>query len=162
VSLVSRLIQNLGLVQSPPLIPITPRDLFMQSEPSAVFDRASSTNPSLRESFIDTQHGHVLYGDHQVSGLPHEARDSEGVSDSDGQSHLSHMRSDFSIPAPSVKDRVTQHENAMAQSHWRHAELSFRVTPSSTLSRLSLDAFPNGRSPSSISLGIELSNHLDR
>ncbi|KAE8393332.1 hypothetical protein BDV23DRAFT_180669 [Aspergillus alliaceus] len=118
----------------------------MQSEPTAVSEQTPPTESSPRESFNRTQHGHVLYGDHQVSGLMGQARDLEGVSDSpksDYPSPMNSVRTGPSAPTSPVLDRVSQYENAMAQSPQRHTELSFRVTPSSTKSRLSFDAFPN-------------------
>ncbi|KAE8357045.1 hypothetical protein BDV28DRAFT_126126 [Aspergillus coremiiformis] len=118
----------------------------MQSEPTTVSDRNSPTEPYPRESFNDIQHGHDLYGDRQASGLPYGARDVEGVSDScksDRSSPMSHVKTDISAPTSAVLDRVTQYENAMAQSPWRQPEFRFRVTPSSTQSRLAFDAFPN-------------------
>ena len=125
----------------------------MQSEPAAVSERTSPTDSPPREFFHNTQHGHVLDGDHQVSGPPYEARDVEVVSDSPRLLPLNQAKSDHSTPASPVRDRVSQYENAMAQSPWRQTDLSFRVTPSSTQSHLSLDAFPNGMSPWIILLG---------
>ncbi|KAB8225965.1 hypothetical protein BDV33DRAFT_162736 [Aspergillus novoparasiticus] len=115
----------------------------MQSEPAAVSERTSPKDSPPRESFHSTQHGHVLDGDYQVSGPPHEAGDFEGVSDSPRLSPLNQAKTDDSVPASPVPDRVSQYENAMAQSPYRQIDLSFRVTPSSTQSHLSLDAFPN-------------------
>ncbi|GMF77006.1 unnamed protein product [Aspergillus oryzae] len=115
----------------------------MQSEPAAVSERTSPTDSPPRESFRNTQHGHVLNGDYQVSGPSLEARDFEGVSDSLRLSPLNQAKTDDPVPASPVLDRVSQYENAMAQSPYRQTDLSFRVTPSSTRSHLSLDAFPN-------------------
>lgn len=133
----------------------------MQSEPAAVSERTSPTDSPPRESFRNTQHGHVLDGDYQVSGPSLEARDFEGVSDSLRLSPLNQAKTDDPVPASPVLDRVSQYENAMAQSPYRQTDLSFRVTPSSTQSHLSLDAFPNGMSPLVTFLVNHPSNTMD-
>ncbi|KAL4891510.1 hypothetical protein BDV59DRAFT_181925 [Aspergillus ambiguus] len=113
----------------------------MQSEPTAVFGHTPLVDSFYEESYDLTQHGHDSCGDLSDSRLRVDARgaDADSASSEDGESS---SLNDGKLPFTSV-DRVSQYEHAMAQSPRRQRDLEFRVTPSSTPSRLSLEAFPN-------------------
>ena len=116
----------------------------MQSEPTAVFGHTPLVDPSHEDSYNYTQHGHDSCGDLSDSHLRVEDRGSDPGSGSSEDGDSSSLNAGVSSFA-SV-DRVSQYEQAMAQSPRRQRDLEFRVMPSSAPSRLSLEAFPNGRS----------------
>jgi hypothetical protein len=114
----------------------------MQSEPSDIFNRPHTVEPSSEDLFHSTQHGHDLYGVSQVSGrLPEDAGDSVDSDSSIGEpSFLKHSES-----SPAV-DQVSHYEETVFGSSRRHSDFGFIVTPNSKPSDLSLDDFPNGGS----------------
>ncbi|EAU34092.1 conserved hypothetical protein [Aspergillus terreus NIH2624] len=113
----------------------------MQSEPTAVFGHTPLVDPSHEDSYNYTQHGHDSCGGLSDSHLRVEDRGSDAGSGSSEDGDSSSLNAGVSSFA-SV-DRVSQYEQAMAQSPRRQRDLEFRVMPSSAPSRLSLEAFPN-------------------
>ncbi|KAL2822950.1 hypothetical protein BJX63DRAFT_426780 [Aspergillus granulosus] len=111
----------------------------MQSEPSDVFNRPHTVEPSSEDLFHPTQHGHDLYGVSQVSGrLFEDAGDSDHTDSSIGEpSLLKHSES-----SPAV-DQVSQYEDTVFGRSQKQSDFGFIVTPSSKQSDFSLDAFPN-------------------
>ncbi|KAL2854004.1 hypothetical protein BJX68DRAFT_232646 [Aspergillus pseudodeflectus] len=111
----------------------------MQSEPSDVFNRPHTVEPSSEDLFHPTQHGHDLYGVSQVSGsLSEDARDS--VDSESSISEPSFLKHSESSPAAG---QVSQYEETVFGSSPRHSDFGFTVTPNSKPSDLSLDDFPN-------------------
>ncbi|OJI91146.1 hypothetical protein ASPTUDRAFT_38052 [Aspergillus tubingensis CBS 134.48] len=113
----------------------------MQSEPTAVFDRSLSVDPSLDVPFNSTQHGNDSHGEHPVSGLRHQkSGDSSVDHDScDGGQQSPLKEAD---PAP-FNDTVSQYEHTVAPLIQKEEGVKSRKKQSSSYSGLSLEAFPN-------------------
>lgn len=116
----------------------------MQSEPTAVFDRSLSVDPSLDVPFNSTQHGNDSHGEHPVSGLRHQKSgdSSVGHDSCDGGQQSPLKEAD---PAP-FNDTVSQYEHTVAPLIQKEEGVKSRKKQPSIYSGLSLEAFPNGMS----------------
>ncbi|KAJ5297335.1 hypothetical protein N7508_007584 [Penicillium antarcticum] len=127
------------------IAPTFPQDLFMQPEPTAVFQRATPVDSSQVDP-SPTQHGHDL-DDAQVSDLLQREKATVSVDVSDmsvqGEQHAS-VNID-GRPAPPPVDRVSQYENAGTPGTppMQQEELAFQVVASNGQSQGSLETFPN-------------------
>ncbi|PWY66456.1 F-box and WD domain protein [Aspergillus heteromorphus CBS 117.55] len=115
----------------------------MQSEPTAVFDRSPSVDPS-SEAFLEiTQHGHDLHGEHRVSGPPpHEPEHSGLRRDSPEAGEQPPLDEPTATEPAQWIDPVSQYENEIAKSSWR-PKASPRVAQPAIYTGVSLEAFPN-------------------
>lgn len=116
----------------------------MQSEPTAVFDRSLSVDPSLEVPFNPTQHGNDSHGEHPVSGLRQQKS---------GDSSVGHDSYEGGQQAPlketdiaPFNDTVNQYEDSVTPLIQQEERVKSRKKQPSSYSGLSLETFPNGMS----------------